>query len=164
MPDARTDRNAAPESEIAETTGGLDRRTLLRGVAVTGALGASAGLLAGCGGGSGGEGSSAGSSGSGSAAAGNELGSTSQIPVGGGKIFGDQQVVVTQPAKGDFEAFSAVCTHQGCTVNQVSGGKIICPCHGSEFSIQDGSVVHGPAQQPLPAKNLTVKGGNIELA
>jgi nitrite reductase/ring-hydroxylating ferredoxin subunit len=149
-----------------EETGGLDRRTLLRGVAVTGALGASAGLLAGCGGGeeSPSSGSSGSGSGSGSAAAGNELGSTSQIPVGGGKIFGAQQVVITQPAKGQFEAFSAVCTHQGCTVNEVSNGKIICPCHGSMFSIKDGSVVGGPAQRPLPKENLAVKGGEIKLA
>ena len=145
---------------------GLDRRTLLRGVAVTGALGASAGLLAGCGGGQGGgeNASSSGGSGSGSAAAGNELGSTSQIPVGSGKIFTEQKVVVTQPSKGDFEAFSATCTHQGCTVNQIAGDKIICPCHGSMFSIKDGSVVGGPAPRPLPKENLTVKGGNIELA
>ena len=144
-----------------EETDGLDRRTLLRGAAVTGALGASAGLLAGCGGD---ESPSSGSSGSGSAAGGNELGSTSQIPVGGGKIFGAQQVVITQPAKGQFEAFSAVCTHQGCTVNEVSNGRIICPCHGSMFSIRDGSVVGGPAQRPLPKENLAVKGGEIKLA
>ena len=112
MPEPRTANEPLPDPE---TPGGLDRRTVLRGVAVTGVLGASAGLLAGCAGGgessssgsSGGSGSS-GSSGSGSAASSNELGSTSQIPVGGGKIFGAEQVVVTQPTKGDFEAFSAI--------------------------------------------------------
>lgn len=161
MPEPRTAKDAAPDPE---TTSGLDRRTLLRGVAVTGALGASAGLLGGCGRGGGESSSSPGSSGKGSAAANNDLGATSQIPVGGGKIFAEQQVVVTQPTKGQFEAFSAVCTHQGCTVNQVSGGKIICPCHGSMFSIENGSVVGGPAPSPLPKKNLTVKGGEIELA
>lgn len=151
------------EASARDRAGGLDRRTLLRGVAVTGALGASAGLLGGCGGG-GGSTASSGGSGSGKAAASNELGATSQIPVGGGKIFAEQKIVVTQPTKGQFEAFSAVCTHMGCTVNQVSGGKIICPCHGSMFSIKDGSVVGGPAPSPLPKENLTVKGGEIELA
>jgi nitrite reductase/ring-hydroxylating ferredoxin subunit len=159
MPDPRSAREAAPNPE---TAGGLDRRTLLRGVAVTGALGASAGLLAGCGGG--GESGSSGTSGSGSAAAGNDLGSTSQIPVGGGKVFAAQKIVVTQPTKGQFEAFSAICTHQGCPVDEVSNGKIICPCHGSMFSIKDGSVVGGPAPSPLPKKSLTVKGGEIKLA
>jgi nitrite reductase/ring-hydroxylating ferredoxin subunit len=160
MPDRHAARDGAPDRD---TTGGLDRRTLLRGVAVTGALGASAGLLTGCGGDSG-QSPSSGSSGSGSAAGGNELGPTSQIPVGGGKVFADQQIVVTQPTKGRFEAFSAICTHQGCPVNEVSDRRIICPCHGSEFSIEDGSVVDGPAPSPLPKKNLTVKGGEIELA
>jgi len=164
MPDPSTARDGARDhAATGEATGGLDRRTLLRGVAVTGALGASAGLLAGCGG-EGGQSPSSGGSGSGSAAAGNELGPTSQIPVGGGKVFADQQIVVTQPTRGRFEAFSAVCTHQGCPVNEVSDGKIICPCHGSEFSIEDGSVVGGPAPSPLPKENLTVKGGEIELA
>lgn len=180
MTDRHTIRDAA--SEHAGTIGtvgtvgaaGLDRRTLLRGVAVTGALGASAGLLGGCGGGGGGgaggaagEGASSGGSGgsgSGSSAASNELGSTSQIPVGGGKVFGDQEVVVTQPSKGRFEAFSAICTHQGCPVNEVSDGRIVCPCHGSMFSIEDGSVVGGPAPSPLPRANLTIKGGQIKLA
>jgi len=160
MPDRHFARDGAPDRESPR---GLDRRTMLRGVAVTGALGASAGLLAGCGGDSG-QSPSSGGSGSGSAANGNELGSTSQIPVGGGKVFADQQIVVTQPTKGTFEAFSAICTHQGCTVNEVSDGTIICPCHGSEFSVEDGSVVGGPAPSPLPRKNLTVKGGEIELA
>ena len=159
MPDQHTARDRARD---LGDTGGLDRRTLLRGVAVTGALGASAGLLAGCGGG--GQSSSSEDSGSGSAAGGNELGSASDIPVGGGKVFAEQQIVVTQPTKGDFVAFSAVCTHQGCTVNQISDGKIICPCHGSMFSIEDGSVVGGPAQSPLPKENLAVQGGEIELA
>lgn len=162
MTDRHTTRDAASERARTVGTAGLDRRTLLRGVAVTGALGASAGLLGGCGGG--GEGASSGGSGSGSSAASNELGSTSQIPVGGGKIFGDQEVVVTQPSKGRFEAFSAICTHQGCPVNEVSNGRIICPCHGSMFSIEDGSVVGGPAPTPLPRANLTIKGGQIKLA
>jgi Rieske Fe-S protein len=159
MTDPHTARDGASDPD---GTTGLDRRTLLRGVAVTGAIGASAGLLAGCGGG--GQSPSSSSSGSGSAAAGNELGATSDIPVGGGKVFSAQRIVVTQPTKGEFEAFSAVCTHQGCTVNQVSNGRIICPCHGSMFSIQDGSVVGGPAPRPLPKANLTVKGGEIKLA
>jgi Rieske Fe-S protein len=157
MTDAHIARDGASDREST----GLDRRTLLRGVAVTGALGASGALVAGCGGG--GQSPSSGDSGSGSAASSSELGSTSQIPVGGGKVFAEQQVVVTQPSKGTFEAFSAVCTHQGCTVNEVSGGQIICPCHGSLFSIKDGSVVGGPAPSPLPKENLAVKGGQIEL-
>jgi Rieske Fe-S protein len=102
-----------------------------------------------------------------SAAAGggaNALAKTSDIPVGGGKIFADQKVVVTQPTAGQFKAFSAVCTHQGCTVASVSDGVISCPCHGSKFHVADGSVANGPATAPLPAKQVTVAGGEVTLA
>ncbi|MEU9013949.1 Rieske (2Fe-2S) protein [Streptomyces sp. NPDC048479] len=96
-------------------------------------------------------------------AAGEELAKTSVIPVGGGKIFGDRKVVVTQPTSGDFKAFSAICTHQGCTVNKVADGTIDCPCHGSKFSIENASVVDGPAPRPLPPKQITVSGDTIML-
>ncbi|MET7700905.1 Rieske (2Fe-2S) protein [Streptomyces sp. NPDC005485] len=98
------------------------------------------------------------------ASSGQELAKTADIPVGGGKIFKDEKVVVTQPKKGDFKAFSAVCTHQGCTVGTVSDGIIECPCHHSKYRIADGSVAGGPAPKPLPAKEITVKGNSIKLA
>jgi Rieske Fe-S protein len=71
--------------------------------------------------------------------------------------------VVTQPAAGEYHAFSAVCTHEGCTVSTVTGGTINCPCHGSKFSIEDGTVRHGPAQSPLPRKAVHVKDGNLVI-
>jgi Rieske Fe-S protein len=100
------------------------------------------------------------------AAAGNEantLAPTSEIPVGSGKIFTAEKVVVTQPVSGDFKAFSAVCTHMGCIVSQISDGTIDCPCHGSQFSIKDGSVVGGPAPSPLAAEAIKVSGEHIIL-
>ncbi|MFF9124613.1 Rieske 2Fe-2S domain-containing protein [Streptomyces sp. NPDC014889] len=96
-------------------------------------------------------------------AAGPELASTADIPVGGGKVFAAQKVVVTQPKKGEFKAFSAICTHQGCTVNKVANGTIDCPCHGSRFRIADGSVAHGPAISPLPTKQIKVEGNSVRL-
>ncbi|MFI0943085.1 Rieske (2Fe-2S) protein [Streptomyces sp. NPDC021020] len=101
---------------------------------------------------------------SGSGGGGDVLAKTSDIPVGGGKVFADQKVVVTQPTAGQFKGFSAVCTHQGCTVIDVSGGTINCPCHGSKFKVEDGSVAHGPATSPLPAKAVAVSGDGITLA
>ena len=91
------------------------------------------------------------------------LGMTSDIPVGGGKVFSSAKVVVTQPTAGKFRAFSAVCTHKQCTVDQVSDGTINCPCHGSQFSVKDGSVVSGPAPRPLSATAIKVAGTSIEL-
>jgi Rieske Fe-S protein len=86
-----------------------------------------------------------------------------EIPVGGGKVFTAAKVVVTQPAKGEFKAFSAVCTHVGCLCNQVADGTINCPCHGSKFKITDGSVVTGPAPTALAAAPVTVTGGKVML-
>ena len=92
------------------------------------------------------------------------LASTSDIPVGGGQIIKDRQIVVTQPVEGDFKAFTAVCTHQQCTVTSVQDGIIQCPCHGSQFSVEDGSVQGGPAPAPLEEIPITVEGSTITLA
>ncbi|GGS71198.1 Rieske (2Fe-2S) protein [Streptomyces cinerochromogenes] len=95
--------------------------------------------------------------------AGRVLALTGDIPVGGGKVFKKEKVVVTQPEKGKFKAFSAVCTHQGCTVNEVADGTIDCPCHGSRFRITDGSVVHGPATRPLEKRSVAVDGNSVHV-
>lgn len=95
--------------------------------------------------------------------AGQRLASTKDIPVGGGMVFASKKVVVTQPTPGTFKAFSAICTHQGCTVNKVVSGTIDCPCHGSRFAIADGSVVEGPASRPLAKRQVTVAGDDLVL-
>jgi Rieske Fe-S protein len=91
------------------------------------------------------------------------LGQASDIPVGGGAIYKAAKVVVTQPASGQYKAFSAVCTHVGCIVNKVTNGTIDCPCHGSEFKITNGAVVTGPAPSPLPAKQIKIVDGQVIL-
>ncbi|MGV4984831.1 Rieske (2Fe-2S) protein [Streptomyces sp. NRAIS4] len=140
------------------------RRTVL----ATGAAAALTAPVAACGGKKGGGSATSTSStesGSGvkTAGTGQDLGKTSDIPEGGGKVFKEQKVVVTQPKKGDFKAFSAICTHLGCTVNKVANGTIDCPCHGSKFHVADGSVAHGPATKPLPAKSIKVENNSIRL-
>jgi Rieske Fe-S protein len=140
--------------------GETTRRAALAGAGFAGL----AATLAACGGGS----SSSSSPSSGSGQAGNSgsaaLASTSEIPVGGGKVFSAEKVVVTQPTAGDFKAFSAICTHLGCLVDKVASGTIDCPCHGSKYSVKNGSVVSGPAPKPLPAQAIKVAGGKIKLA
>ncbi|WP_457110634.1 Rieske 2Fe-2S domain-containing protein [Marmoricola sp. URHA0025 HA25] len=146
------------------------RRNLIGGLA---AAGVAVPLLAACGssGGDDATGSTAGdpsaSTGpgaSGGATSGGGGIPTSEIPVGGGKIFANQRIVVTQPTAGEFKAFSAICTHQGCTVSRISGGTIDCACHGSQFSIEDGSVKGGPAPKALPSKNVTVTGNSLTVS
>ena len=91
------------------------------------------------------------------------LGKIADIPVGGGKIFAPNQVVVTQPVKGTFKAFSSICTHLGCPVASVANGTINCDCHGSKYAIATGAVVAGPAPRPLPPKQITISGDSITL-
>ncbi|MFJ7591462.1 Rieske (2Fe-2S) protein [Streptomyces sp. NPDC097617] len=87
------------------------------------------------------------------------------VPVGGGKVFKDEKVVVTQPKAGTFKCFTAVCPHQGCLVNKVADGTIDCPCHDSKFAIADGAVTKGPATKGLAEKKIKVAtDGNISLA
>lgn len=136
------------------------RRTILL---ATGSVGAAA-LTVGCGGSDdGGDSSSSVSPGRSGASAGEELTTTAEIPVGGGKIFADAKVVVTQPKQGEFKAFSAICTHQQCLVSTVSDGTINCPCHGSRFDISDGAVASPPATRPLPEEKIAVEGNSIRL-
>ena len=106
-------------------------------------------------------GTAAPASGGGTAAAVAALATTAEVPEGGGKIIDGKNIVITQPAAGTFKAFSAVCTHQGCIVSTVADGTIDCPCHGSKFSVKDGSVVNGPATRPLPPVAIKVEGTSI---
>jgi Rieske Fe-S protein len=108
-----------------------------------------------------GSGSSAGAASSTGTGASAALASTADIPVGGGKILTAQKIVITQPQAGAFHAFTAICTHQGCIVDAVSGGTIDCPCHGSKYSAVNGSVVNGPATLPLAAVSIKVQGTSI---
>jgi Rieske Fe-S protein len=142
------------------------RRTVLAGLGTA----AAATALAACSSGSGGSGSNTSGSapapnatGGGDSGGAASLGSAGDIPVGGGKIFEQQQVVVTQPTQGQMKCFTAVCTHMGCLVHDVTGGTINCACHGSQYSIKDGSVVNGPAPKPLATKQITVSDGTIKL-
>lgn len=128
------------------------RRIVFQGL---GALGVAA-ALAGCGGSESGGGVAA--------EPGAPLASTSEVPVGGGIVLPDAKLVITQPTEGTFLAFNTTCTHTGTPVNQVDGDEIVCPNHGSRFSIADGSAVQGPASAPLASVDVTVENDEIVLA
>ncbi|MDQ7904216.1 Rieske (2Fe-2S) protein [Phytohabitans sp. ZYX-F-186] len=161
------------EEQPVTQSGVTTRRALLVGA---GAVGTTA-VLAACGtdpdedtsssGGTqsnGGSDPSAGAGDQGGDSGGGALTQTSKVPVGGGTIIAASSVVVTQPTEGEFKCFDSQCTHQGCPVTAVEGGTINCSCHGSKFSIADGSVKGGPATKPLAEKQIKVDGDNITLA
>ena len=102
---------------------------------------------------------------SGSAASpGSQLGPVAEVPVGGGRVNDTAQIVITQPQAGTIKAFTAVCPHQGCLVSTVENNEILCPCHGSLFSAEDGAVLQGPAQTGLAPVNVAIEGDMVVLA
>lgn len=150
MPDSPSD--TAPRPEVT-------RRAVVAGA---GAVAIAAGLVvAGCSGPF--ADGSPGGSGDPSGKSGDALGPAGDVPVGSAKIYSGEGVVVTQADAGTYAGFSTVCPHQGCTVNEVEGAMIVCPCHGSEFAL-DGSVVSGPAPRGLTPKAVTVTGGRLTLS
>ena len=148
---------------MTELTDQTTRRAVLGGVAAVGA----GALLAACGSDEptdstgGGADSTSGGDGGGDGGTGGALATTDEVPVGGGTVFQKEKIVVTQPTEGDFKAFTAVCTHQGCTVGAVNGDTIQCNCHGSQYNAADGKVKKGPAAKALAPKKVTVEGNEI---
>jgi Rieske Fe-S protein len=159
------DPTPEPEEPAEPTLPALSRRAVLVGVGA-----ASVAILGGCATyGSGNNAAGSGGGGDDPGDTGDDTGSekplqTTDVPVGGGVIVDERNVVVTQPKAGEFKAFTAVCTHQGCTVAEVKDGTINCPCHGSKFKVADGSVAQGPAQRALRAVAITVSGTNITFS
>ena len=170
---------ADPEADPA----GTSRRTLLRGAVIAGVA---TPILAACGGDEessasadptstppanagtppdGGESSASGGGGGAEAIA-----TTGDVPEGGGIIVAESGIVITQPSPGEFKGFTNICTHQSCKLDNVDDGTINCICHGSQFSIEDGTPVTGPRGQsadsidPLAEMPVTVQGTNITLA
>jgi len=150
-----------PDIDLAPITG-TSRRVLLRGAVLAGV---SVPFLAACGSdedaGGGDEGG--GDTGGGQAPAG-PIASVADVPEGSGVILEDPKVVITQPTAGEFKAFSSICTHQQCPLDNIANGTINCVCHGSKFSIEDGSVANGPATEPLPEMQIEVDGQDILMS
>lgn len=155
-------------SSINPSETNTSRRQVLCGLVV--ALAAPAGLAACSSGSESTQAPPAGGAAPGSAAPGGSAGSggtpLSSIPVGSGVVVNGSSgpVVVTQPSAGTVKAFSAVCPHQGTTVNPPQGQTIRCPRHGSEFNPTTGAVQKGPAQRGLTEVPTRVVDGNVVLS
>jgi nitrite reductase/ring-hydroxylating ferredoxin subunit len=137
---------------------------VLGGAAV---LGAGA-VLAACGGQTDASGTGASMSGAGTTTSGSDdpgsgtsVGKASEVPVGGGIYSADAKAFIGQPTAGTFKGFDAICTHKQCAMTHIEGDTISCQCHGSQFSVLDGSVKHGPATSPLTAVKVVDRNGSL---
>lgn len=95
--------------------------------------------------------------------AGTALAKVADIPVGGsvGRTSANgKPIVLAQPVAGTVVAFSAICTHRGCTV-AAAGKEFHCPCHGSVFDAATGNVKGGPAPKPLNKIDVHVAAGEV---
>jgi len=88
-----------------------------------------------------------------------DLGSTDNFPLNSQTLLANIPAVLLHAASG-FSALSLVCTHLGCTVEQMPEG-FTCPCHGSRYEA-NGNVLKGPAKLPLQKLRVEV-GDNDHL-
>jgi nitrite reductase/ring-hydroxylating ferredoxin subunit len=84
------------------------------------------------------------------------------VPVGSGVVAG--AYIVTQPTAGTFKAYSNVCPHQGCAVSIIQGAQVKCPCHGSVYSLADGSKVSGPTPSGLGPAKASLSGTTVTVS
>jgi cytochrome b6-f complex iron-sulfur subunit len=177
----------ADEGSVVEER--ISRGRFIRLGTALGVGAASASVLAACGGatesgGGGGSGNGSGGGGNGGNAGGGDeqaagggskkpkapggkaIADTSEVAPGSAVAFKDSgsPAVLVHLDSGDFVAYSAVCTHQGCTVDY-QNGQLACPCHGSVFDpANSAEVVAGPATRPLPKIPVKVSGGEVFMA
>ncbi len=101
---------------------------------------------------------------SGSGSGGGVLATLSDVKVGtaiSAKTADGKPIIVAQPSAGKVVAFTAICTHMGCTVAPATGLQLKCPCHGSTYDAATGKNTGGPAPAPLVAVPVKVEGDSI---
>ena len=140
----------------------VSRRSVLRGVAVTAVAGVAGYAVAATSDAAGARAATTAANGYGAdEQTRSRLAALADIPAGGGLILDDARVVLTRAEDGEVLAFSATCTHQGCTVSSIEQGLIVCPCHLSRFDLATGAPVSGPARRPLPPAAVEVTGEEV---
>lgn len=132
----------------------ISRRNFVVGAASVAAIGA----VAACGGGV--EGSAP------AISAGDTLAQLDDVPVGTSKLITtdtEDEIIITRIGENEVKAFSAICTHKGCTV-MADTAPLMCPCHGSTYDPQTGENISGPAPEPLPEISVEIVDGAIQVA
>jgi len=89
-----------------------------------------------------------------------KIGTPESIAVGAMVVMSHIRIYVANRPEG-FVAMSAECTHLGCMTRYLADeDRIVCPCHGSAFD-SSGTVIEGPAPEPLPRLTLTLESGQL---
>ena len=138
----------------------IDPEITRRAALITGAGAAGVAVLAACS-----AGGNAGEPGGGatSQSAGKSIGALDGVPVGQAvsvKLPDGSPGILARPTATTAACFSAICTHEGCTVKP-NGAQLDCPCHGSRFDALTGQVLQGPATRPLPSIPVDVRGDRV---
>jgi cytochrome b6-f complex iron-sulfur subunit len=71
--------------------------------------------------------------------------------------------LVARTAQDTFNAMTAICTHEACTVERYQSGTFTCPCHGSQYSAT-GAVVRGPASASLRRFNAAFANNQLTIS
>lgn len=92
---------------------------------------------------------------------------TTDVRVGGAKIVTlpgtSTRVVITQPKKGVFKAFSPICTHEGAPLSGISGTSLVCNSHGARFNTSTGAATAGPTRKALKAYKVTISKTSVRV-
>ena len=94
------------------------------------------------------------------------LGRAEDLEEGGMRAFDVQgTTIAVANVAGAFHAFDDTCTHRQCSLAEgdLEGSTVICPCHGSEFDVESGEVLRGPAREPVETYEVRVEDGNLEV-
>lgn len=89
---------------------------------------------------------------------------TTDIAVKSGKTFsvGGQKILITQPKKGTFKAFVAICTHAGSALTGAANNEIVCRSHGARFDASTG-MAKAVAPRALQKVTVSVSAGSVKV-
>jgi Rieske Fe-S protein len=95
-----------------------------------------------------------------------EVGQAEELKPNSGLVFqfGTQPALLIRTPEGELRAFSAICTHLGCTVRYEPDSRVIwCPCHNGMFDLH-GRNIGGPPPRPLPEYRVNLREGKVVVS